>query len=248
MKHLKLSTDGPNGSGKTCTMAQLAAGIAKEYCGSGPVHVYDSSDRWGAWKMHIFDKEKVPLVLTVGTSLAALKQSMDDIEFRAKLGQAKRAASTSRELIVSGKTEWAKDKTARTGYLEELSNLLDHCFPGGEKRSKLDAMYRNLTLEFLNGFSSWSRQEDASEVSTINLKRNVEIVKALRARMGAGEKPTDQASLAALLHLASDDVLNPGHGVTLHELMAAKSVEAAKPKGPQPVVNAMDNEPADLAG
>jgi hypothetical protein len=416
MKHLKLSTDGPNGSGKTCTMAQLAAGIAKEYCGSGPVHVYDSSDRWGAWKMHVFDKEKVPLVLTVGTSLAALKQSMDDflsdegavyvaddltvpwseglatfayengnlpfdrraqlmnewnrfvlpfqagefhaiacgrlgywwenvedpdtgdlklvqgdskfnagggqnfgfecvleaemrrrkrriagflrgkttmeyvceivkdadsiingqqfvfrdfpsgqgyrqgdyrtvldpfrphIEFRAKLGQAKRAASTSRELIVSGKTEWAKEKTARTGYLEELSNLLDHCFPGGEKRSKLDAMYRNLTLEFLNGFSSWSRQEDASEVSTINLKRNVEIVKALRARMAAGEKIADQASLSALLHLASDDVLNPGHGVTLHELMAAKSVEAAKPKGPQPVVNAMDNEPADLAG
>lgn len=46
MSYLKLSTDGTNGSGKTCTMAQLAVGISKEYCGSGAVHVFDSSDRW----------------------------------------------------------------------------------------------------------------------------------------------------------------------------------------------------------
>lgn len=414
MKYLKLSTDGPNGSGKTCTMAQLAAGIAKEYCGSGAVHVYDSSDRWGAWKVHIFDVEKIPIVITVGNSLAALKQSMDDflddkgavyvaddltvpwteglatfayengnlpfdrraqlmnewnrfvqpfqagefhaiacgrlgywwenvedpdtgelklmqgdskfnagggqnfgfecvleaemrrrkrrisgflrgkmtmeyvcdivkdadsiingqqfvfkdfekgyragdykrvldpfrahIEFRAKLGQAKRATSTSRDLIVSGKTAWAEDKTTRKGFLEELGNLLDHCFPGGEKRSKIDAMHRNLTLEFLNGFSSWSRQEE--EISTINLKRNVEIIKALRARIDRGEKITDQNSLAGLLHLATEDLLHPGHGMTLLELMTAKSLQSVtkKPNGAQPVVRQMDSMEDDLAG
>lgn len=415
MKYLKLSTDGPNGSGKTCTMAQLAAGVAKEYCGGGAVHVYDSSDRWGAWKVHIFDKEQIPLVITVGNSLAALKQSMDDfladegavyvaddltvpwteglatfayengnlpfdrraqlmnewnrfvlpfqagefhaiacgrlgywwenvedpdtgdlklmqgdskfnagggqnfgfecvleaemrrrkrriagflrgkmtmeyvcdivkdadsiingqqfvfrdfengkgyrqgdyknvldcfrshIEFRAKLGQAKRATSETRDLIVQGKTAWALDNSTRKGFLEELENLLAHCFPGGEKRSKLDAMYRNLTLEFLNGFSSWTRMEE--EVPTINLHRNVMIVKALRARMDGGEKITNQASLAGLLHLSSDDVLKPGHGVTLMELMLAKSIDQVKPKGPQPIVPIMDKWPErEIAG
>jgi hypothetical protein len=412
MKYLKLSTDGPNGSGKTCTMAQLAAGIAKEYCGAGAVHVYDSSDRWGAWKVHIFDVEKIPLVITVGNSLAALKQSMDQfldnqgavyvaddltvpwteglatfayengnlpfdrraqlmnewnrfvlpfqsgafhamacgrmgywwenvedpdtgdvklvqgdskfnagggqnfgfecvleaemrrrkrriagflrgkmsmeyvcdivkdadsiingqqfvfqdfekgkgyrqgdykrvldcfrphIEFRAKLGEARRAQTSTRELIVSGKTAWAQDNSTRKGFLEELDNLLSHCFPGGEKRSKIDAMHRNLTLEFLNGFSSWSRQEE--EISTINLKRNVDIIKAFRARIDKGEKITDQNSLAGLLHLATEDLLHPGHGVTLLEIMTAKSVQAANAKKPngaaQPVVAAIDEE------
>ncbi|HEV2323840.1 MAG TPA: hypothetical protein VGS10_07800, partial [Terracidiphilus sp.] len=74
--YLKLSTDGRDGSGKTCTMAQLAVGLAKEYCNSAPVHVFDSSDRWPAWKVHIFDVEKVPLVISAGDSLAALLQSM----------------------------------------------------------------------------------------------------------------------------------------------------------------------------
>lgn len=135
----------------------------------------------------------------------------------------------------------------RKCFLEELDNLLSHCFPGGEKRSKLDAMYRNLTLEYLNGYSSWSRMEE--EIATINLKRNVEIVKALRARLDAGEKMADQASLAGLLHLASDDVLKPGHGVTLLELMTAQSLRVTQPKGPQPIVPIMDNWPErELSG
>jgi hypothetical protein len=135
----------------------------------------------------------------------------------------------------------------RKCFLEELDNELSHCFPGGEKRSKIDAMYRNLTLEFLNGFTSWTRMEE--EVPTINLRRNALIVKALRARMDAGEKITDQASFAALMHLSSDDVLKPGHGVTLMELMLAKSVDAVKPKGPQPIVPIMDNWPnREIAG
>ena len=74
---LKLSTDGPDGSGKTCTMAQLAVGLAKEFADGGAVLVFDSSDRWSAWKVHIFDVEKIPLVITVGNSLAALQESMD---------------------------------------------------------------------------------------------------------------------------------------------------------------------------
>jgi hypothetical protein len=128
----------------------------------------------------------------------------------------------------------------RKCFLEELDNLLSHCFPGGEKRSKIDAMFRNLTLEYLNGYTSWSRMEE--EAKTIDIKRNVEIVKALRARLDAGEKASDQVSLSGILHLSSDDVLKPGHGVTLLELMTAKSVQRAKP-GPQPIVPVMDNWP-----
>ena len=408
--YLKLSTDGRDGSGKTCTMAQLAVGLAKEYCNSAPVHVFDSSDRWPAWKVHIFDVEKVPLVISAGDSLAALLQSMhsfldanaagkgavyvgDDltvpwteglatfaydngnlpfdrrqqlmnewnkfvrpfqlgefhaiacgrlgyfwenvedehgesklvqgdskfnagggqnfgydcilecemrrrkrriagllrgrtlmeyvcdvvkdansiinnqqfvfsdfekggyrpgdykrvldcfrphIEFRRKLAQARRLTVSSEKLIVSGKTAWAHDQAARKGFLEELDNLLNHCFPGGEKRSKLDAMYRNLTLEFLNGFSSWSRMEE--EVATIRLKQNVEIAKRLRARLENGEKITDQGSLAALLHLATEDVLHPGHALTLAEVLTAKS------KAAQPVVKLLDEAEQELAG
>ena len=74
------------------------------------------------------------------------------------------------------------------------------------------------------------------EVPTINIRRNVEIIKALRTRIDEGEKITDQPSLAGLLHLASDDVLKPGHGVTLIELMTAKSFQTVQPKGPQPIV------------
>ncbi|HLZ49238.1 MAG TPA: hypothetical protein VKP61_00670 [Candidatus Acidoferrum sp.] len=411
--YLKLSTDGRDGSGKTCTMAQLAVGIAKEYANSDPVHVFDSSDRWPAWKVHIFDVEKVPLVITAGDSLAALLESMngflstesavyvaDDltvpwteglatfaydngnlpfdrrqqlmnewnkfvrpfqlgefhaiacgrlgyfwenvedehgeikllqgdskfnagggqnfgydcilecemrrrkrriagllrgktvmeyvcdvvkdansiinnqqftfadfekgvyrpgdykkvldcfrphIEFRRKLAQARRAvAKSSDSLIVAGRTAWAEDQAARKGYLEELDNLLNHCFPGGEKRSKLDAMYRNLALEYLNGFSSWSRMQE--EVATIRLKQNVEIVKALRTRLGKGEKITDQPSVAALLHLATEDVLHPGHALTLEQVLSAKKLDQVKPRGPQPVVPMLDNWPEREVG
>ncbi|HEV2470082.1 MAG TPA: hypothetical protein VGS78_12880, partial [Candidatus Sulfotelmatobacter sp.] len=162
------------------------------------------------------------------------------IEFRRKLAQARRLRVSSEKLIVSGKTAWAHDQAARKGFLEELDNLLNHCFPGGEKRSKLDAMYRNLTLEFLNGFSSWSRMEE--QVATIRLKQNVEIAKRLRARLERGEKIADQASLAALLHLATEDVLHPGHALTLQQVLAAKT------KSPQPVVQLLDQAEQELAG
>lgn len=77
--YLKASVDGVNGSGKTCTVAQLACGLAKEY-GNGAVHVFDSSDRWPAWKVHIFDKEGVPLVITYGKTIVALQEAIDRAE------------------------------------------------------------------------------------------------------------------------------------------------------------------------
>lgn len=159
------------------------------------------------------------------------------IEFLRQVDAPQQNSASAKQLIVSGKTDWAKDQAARRGLVEEMDNLLGHCFPGGEKRSKLDAMYRNLTLEFLNGFSSWSRMEE--EVPTIKLKRNVEVLQKLRARFDNGERPTDQPSLAAVLHLASDDVDHPGHNVTLLELLTAQSLKKANGK-PQPIVPALD--------
>lgn len=404
MSYLKLSTDGTNGSGKTCTMAQLAAGIAKEYCNSGDVHVFDSSDRWPSWKVHIFDREKIRLVITPGNSIAALQESLnrfrkekgavyvaDDltvpwtsglaafsyangnlpfdrraqllnqwnkfvqpfqlgdfhaiacgrlgyhwenvedaetgevkllqgdskfnaggsqnfgydcnlecemrrrkkrilnllrskttmeylcdvvkdadsvisnqqfifegknfatgykpgdykavlnhfrahVEFRMKLTQPSRPAVSDQNLIVSGKTEWGKDQAERKALLEELDANLSMCFPTGEGKSKLAKMFRDITLEYLNGFISWSRMEE--EVTTKNLERNVLIVKAMRKRIERNkEMPTDQASIAALLHLSTEDVLHPGHGMTLLELMTAQSLPK---RGPQPVVAIMD--------
>lgn len=132
-----------------------------------------------------------------------------------------------------------RDRLARTGMLEEMAALLDQIFPGGEKRSKQDAMFRNLTLELLNGYMSWSRMEE--ELPTIKLQRNVEILRNMRKRMvEGGERVTDQQSLAALVHLATEDIARPGHGVTLLELMTAKSVEMVRAKEPQPVVKAID--------
>lgn len=163
------------------------------------------------------------------------------IEFMAKMAAPDPAPSSTRELIVSGKTDWARDQANRKGLFEELAALLDQCFPGGEKLSKQHAMFRNLTLEFLNGYMSWSRMEE--ELSTADLDRNVEILKHMRKRIQAGEKATDQNSLAALLHLSTEDILHPGHGKTLLEIMTAYSV----PKPPQPVVAAMD-QGQELAG
>ena len=84
----------------------------------------------------------------------------------------------------------------------------------------------------------------------MRLKQNVAVVKALRTRLGDGERITDQASLAALLHLATEDVLHPGHALTLLQVMTAKSLEAVKPKGPQAVAAALDraNREQEIAG
>lgn len=141
--------------------------------------------------------------------------------------------TSSKKLIVAGKTQWAKDQSVRKGLLEELDATLTLCFPGGEKHSKLDQMFRNLTLEALNGYISWSRMEE--EVPTIDLQRKVQIVKALWARIQKGEKPTDHNSLIALHRLAVEDVVNPANDMTLLEVMTMN-----RPRKAQPVVEVMD--------
>jgi hypothetical protein len=98
-------------------------------------------------------------------------------------------------------------------------------------------MFRHLTLEYLNGFSSWSRMEEETKPSIC--ERNVEIIKKMRARLQAGERITDQNALVGMLHLATEDVLHPGKNMTLLELLAAKSVGSSNGK-PQPVVAAQD--------
>jgi hypothetical protein len=163
------------------------------------------------------------------------------IEFMQTIDAPVQPGSSSASLIVGGRTDWEKDRVERKGLIEELANLLDHCFPGGEKRSKIDAMFRHLTLEYLNGFSSWSRMEE--ETKTIDLARNVEIIKKMRARLQSGERIPDQNALVGMLHLATEDVLHPGKNMTLLELLAAKSVGSSNGK-PQPITAAMD-QPAE---
>lgn len=75
--YTRISKNGLNKSGKTCTTAQLAVGIAKEYANGEPVHVFDSSDRWRTWKKHIFDVEKIPIVITHGESIVVLQKALD---------------------------------------------------------------------------------------------------------------------------------------------------------------------------
>ena len=117
------------------------------------------------------------------------------------------------------------------------------CFPSGEGKSKLSKMFRDLTLEYLNGFISWSRMEEES--STHDIERNVLIIKKMRKRIESGEIPTNQNSLAGLLHLSAEDVLHPSHGMTLVEVMTMNSLP--KP-GPQKVVKVMDDAPEEQYG
>lgn len=417
--YAKISTDGLNGSGKSFTMAELAVGLAKEYCDSRPVLVFDSEDRWRFLKALIFDVEKIPLVIVRGTSLAVLQDALQqcrkdkcavfvgdqlttpwkealrafsydngnlpfdrrqqmmnewdkmvrafkgpfhaiacgrlgfnweniedpdtgdvkltqgDSKFNAgggenfgyecelelemrrrkariakrlfarrslivehvcdvvkdvttmlsgqqfafpdttggyKAGSYKpvlqavrphiefmqrleaptfdpaREERTSSDLLVQGRTPWAANKAEKTALLEELEANLTMCFPAGEGKSKLAKMFRDLTLESLNGFISWSRMEDECPVD--HLMRNVAVVKAVRARIEKGELPVDQKSLSVLLELSAQDVYGrSGKDITLLEAMGLRSVSDANAKrGPQPVVKAIDEGEAEVAG
>lgn len=142
----------------------------------------------------VFEGKNFAKDYKVGGYKAVLDRFRPHIEFRIALTQARRPAVSDKQLIVSGKTDWARDQSDRKGLLEELDALLSMCFPGGEKRSKLDAMYRNLTLEYLNGYISWSRMEE--EVETKDIERNVMIVRQVRRRIvEQKEIPTDHNSL-----------------------------------------------------
>ena len=171
-----------------------------------------------------------------------LKAFRPYLDFMATISPPQPAQSSSRELIVSGKTAWARDNDDRKHLLEELDANLSFCFPAGEGKSKLAKMFRDLTLEALNGYISWSRMED--ECPTQQIERNMLIVKAMRKRIEQKEMPTDHNSLIALIYLATQDVEHPANGMTLIEVMAA-----GPKRGPQPVVRAMDHPVVDeIAG
>lgn len=160
------------------------------------------------------------------------------LDFMQKVPPPEQNYSSTKELLVSGRTQWARNNADRTALLEDLDGNLKACFPGGEKKSKEHDMFRNLTLEFLNGHMSWSRMADPEETPIDQIERDVFIVRAMRKRMQTGEKVTDHNSLAGLLHLSAEDVLHPGHGMSLLEVMTAGS--AKNGRKPQPIVSIMD--------
>lgn len=394
--YVKTSTDGLDGSGKTCTMAQLAVGLAKEYGNGKPVYVLDTNDRWPAWKQKIFDVERVPIVIVNGQSIAAVQHVIDrcadeqgsvlvaddlsvpwdeglrtfsyengllpferrqqlmnewnrivepfqlgefdaiacgrlgyhwertedeetgaekliqgdskfnagggknfaydcilelemrrrkrrltgwirgktsmeylcdvikdangvingqqftfsdfpnggryergdykrvldafrpHIEFRRKLQPAERFGESSKSLIVSGKTAWAKDKSERGHLLEEIDNTLTFCF--GDGKASLSRMFRNLTLEHVNGFSSWSRMEE--ECDTLHLENVLNFIKRLRIiieRDRKGNTPNDQNGLMALLIAARTELDNPGREMSINEILLAHSKPRKQP-------------------
>jgi hypothetical protein len=161
------------------------------------------------------------------------------LDFMLKVPPPEQISGSSKELIVRGKTAWARDDADRTALLEDLDGNLKLCFPGGEKKSKEHEMYRNLTLDFLNGHMSWSRMADPTETTLDQIRNDVYIVRNMRKRMLEGEKVADQNSLVGMLHLCAEDVLHPGNGKTLLEVMAMGSARMGK--GPQAVVKAMDH-------
>lgn len=173
------------------------------------------------------------------------------LDFMREIDAPVEVQSSSRSLLVSGKTPWGATQSEKKALLEELDANLSMCFPAGEGKSKLAKMFRDLTLEYLNGFISWSRMED--ECSVDHLMRNVAIVKAVRQRIDAKEVPTDQPSLQTLLDLSTEDVSGKsGRKITLLEAMGLRSLQAVektngKGKGPQPVVDVLD-QGRELAG
>lgn len=152
------------------------------------------------------------------------------IEFMQRVDAPLKASQSTGDLLISGKTPWAKDQSNRTSLLEELDANLTFCFPAGEGKSKLAKMFRDLTLEELNTFISWSRMEE--ETLTADIERNVLVVRKMRARIEDGEMPTDQNSLKKLVDLAIQDAFHPGKHMTLIEAMGEMSIsrEMAKKK------------------
>lgn len=154
--------------------------------------------------------------------------------------------SSTADLLISGKTPWAKDQSARKQLLEEISGLFEYCF--GSDRSNQGKMFRNLALEYLGYGWSWSKMEE--EAATLELERNREILRAVRKRVDRKELPTDQSSLLVLLNLAAEDVFHPGKNVTLLEAMGSESVKKMTQRAkPQPVVHVMEKVASDeIAG
>lgn len=158
------------------------------------------------------------------------------IDFMQRVPAPRQSQASTRDLVISGRTAWSQDQVTRKGLLEELDALLQMCFPSGDGKSKLAKMFRDLTLEYLNGFVSWSRMEE--EIPTSKLERNVLIAKAMRKRIDQKEIPTTQENLQPFLDLCTEDVLNPGRGMTYMEVLMGRM-------RPQPVVREMDRKATD---
>jgi hypothetical protein len=161
------------------------------------------------------------------------------LDFMDKISAPEPGHESTRDLLVRGKTPWARDKAERTSLLEEMTGNLDLCFSSQSKEGK---QFRWLTLEFLNGFGSWSRMEE--ECATGQLNRNSLVLRELRRRIANKEIPTTAEQLTVLLSLCYEDVIHPGGAyITLETALFAKSAEQRK--GPQPITRALDHTDKD---
>jgi len=147
------------------------------------------------------------------------------LEFMQSVDAPQPDKASTRELLVSGRTPWKQDQDERVSLLEEISAHFELCF--GSANSTNGKMFRNLTLQRFHNHMSWSRLEQ--EASTGQLKTDLEVLKALRARVDAGEVPHDKKSLYDLLTISLDDYLHPTRvKPTLLEDQLKKSVVAIR--------------------
>lgn len=148
------------------------------------------------------------------------------IEFMRKVDVPVQPKGSSGELIVAGQTPWMKDQRERKALLEELDALMEQCFGG--KTSTQGKMFRNLTLEYLNGYISVSRMEE--DLPTVDIERNVLVMKAVRRRVENQEMPTNRDSLIELVKLCVNELLHPEvKNMTLLEVMGRKSLASVDP-------------------
>lgn len=158
------------------------------------------------------------------------------IDFMREIDAPVASSVSTRQALISGKTQWAQDQSERKGLLEDIDKNLDFCFPGGEGRSNMAKMFRNLTLEHLNGFMSWVRMEE--EVSTGQLRDNLAFIKKLRSRIERKQIPVGQESLMGLWLGAHEDIVSPEKNRSLEEILGEHSglIKCSSKVGPQPVV------------
>lgn len=133
--------------------------------------------------------------------------------------------TSTRELLVSGKTPWKQDQDEKTGLLEEIQAYMELCF--GAANSTQGRMFRNLTLQRWHGHMSFSRLEN--EASTGQLQQDLAIMKRMYARIMDGQVPADKKALDELITLSVNDHLHPNRPeVTLLEELGKKSIQKVR--------------------
>lgn len=163
----------------------------------------------------------------LGGYRAVLGAIRPHVEFLQKVEASPVNRTSSKEMLIAGKSEWQQDQTQRAIVIQEFDQNLEMAFGGMTAQAK---MFRNLTTEQLTGSMSHTRMEE--ELPTRALAEARDIVKALRSRIETGDVPVDQRSLRIMVQAATDDVLHPGKGETLLTILGRKSVEAVKAKQP----------------